>query len=272
MRRHLIALALGLPLAGGLAPTLCAAAPASAPAATNASLQTIRTLQHLETVSYQAATAFYLYSVLNRDPQQYKKMQAQLAAGDNMVKTLGNAAINGKWTTFKQAIAGAKFTSEGVADNPSLNAIDAALTALTQALRTQRMEQRMAANVASDKMADMLYDEHVLMQTMTAAYLRKSADYFGGAIVASQAPQVEIDQLANKFTAQLEKLSQHYQKNPEVSATLREVTTKWTFIRDSFINFNQNNVPFIVGRYNEQITEKLLAAYERLLTAEAGGK
>jgi len=76
---------------------------------------------------------------------------------------------------------------------------------------------------------------------------------------------VEIDQLANKFSQQLAQLNSHYEKNAQVSPTLKEVTTKWTFIKNSFINFNQDNVPFIVGRYNEQITDKLLTAYEQLL-------
>lgn len=261
MRRLLIALAVCFSLVGSLTARLAAAAPA---AAADSPQQALHTLEHLETASYQAATAFYLYSVLNRDPEQYKKAQAQLSAGDSLVQSLGDSTIKAKWTAFKQAIASAKFTSEGVVENATLNAIDGSLTALTQALRSQRTAQRTAANVNIDKMADMLYDEHVLMQVMTAAYLRKSADYFGGAIVASQAPQVEIDKLASNFTEQLDALSQYYKKNADVSATLHEVNTKWLFIRDSFINYNQNNVPFIVGRYNEQITTKLLAAYEKL--------
>lgn len=221
-------------------------------------------MQQLETVSYQAATAFYLYSVLNRDPQLHKKMQGLIASGDSPVKSLGDPAVTPRWAAFKQSLANARFTAEGVADNASLNTIDAALTALTQKLRTLRMEQRQRAATASDPMADLLYDQHVLMQTMTAAYLRKSADYFGGAIVASQAPQVEIDVLATRFSQQMDQLNQHYGKNAEIGALLREVSTKWNFVRSSFINFNENNVPFIVGRYNEQITDKLLAAYALL--------
>lgn len=226
--------------------------------------QTLRNLQHLETLSYKAATAFYLYSVLNRDPGQLKKMQGQLSSGDVIVQKLGNGGLNSKWNSLKRSVTSATFTEEGVADNPSINAVDAALSTLTQNIRSIEVEQRTAGNVASDKMADMLYEQYVLMQVMTAAYLRQSADYFGGAIVASQGPQVEIDQLAVKFSSQLDQLNRHYTKNPQVSPTLKEVTTKWAFIKNSFMNFNQDNVPFIVGRYNEQITDRLLTAYEQL--------
>ncbi len=259
MRRLLLSLAfssltvpflLGMPTAG---------------VAAESPVQTIRNLQQLETLSYKAATSFYLYSVLNRDPDQLKRMQSELASGDVLVQKIGTGAITSRWNDLKRSATNAKFTSEGVADNSSINAVDAALSTLTQNLRSIETEQRTAGNVATDKMADMLYDEYVLLQIMTAAYLRKSADYFGGAIVLSQGPQVEIDKLAVKFSSQLDQLNRHYAKNPQVSATLKEITTKWTFIKGSFINFNQNNVPFIVGRYNEQITDKLLTAYEQLL-------
>lgn len=261
MRKLLLALAVSISVTGAFTASVAAAAPA---AAASPAVASMKALQTLETVSYQAATSFFLYSVLNRDPQHIKKAQAYLATGDGLVATIGNTAITAKWTAFKQSITTAKFTSEGVAENSSLNAVETSLTALAQLVRSERMEQRQAANIASDKMADMLYEQHVLMQTMTTAYLLKSADYFGGSIVASTGPQVEIDKLAAKFQSQLDQLNRHYAKNAAVAAALREVTTKWTFIRGSFINFNENNVPFIVGRYNEQITEKLLQAYDKL--------
>lgn len=263
MRRTLLALSVcsSLLLTGVLIPPAAAAEAAAA----SPQVQAIRSLQHLETVSYRAATAFYLYSVLNRDPQQYKKMQKQITDGDALMASLANPGIAPKWNDFKRTLTSAKFTSEGVADNASINAIDASLSALTQALRAEENQQRAAGHIVVDKMADLLYEQYVLMQVMTSAYLRKSADYFGGAIVATQGPQVEIDQLAEKFGTQLDQLNRYYAKNPQVSAALKDVTTKWVFIRDSFINFNKDNVPFIVGRYNEQITDKLLNAYEQLL-------
>lgn len=263
MRRPWIILALCPPLL--MAAMSSSSAMATPAHAANPQIQTIRTLQHLETVSYQAGTAFYLYSVLNRDPQQYKKMQGRISAGDELVQKMGNSTITQKWNAFKRTLSSAKFTSEGVADNASITVIDGALTTLTQTLRSIATEQRRVGQIATDKMADMLYEQYVLMQIMTAAYLRQSADYFGGAIVAHEGPVVEIDKLADKFSTQLEQLNHHYAKNPQISLALKEVTTKWTFIKKSFKNFNQNNVPFVVGRYNEQITEKLLTTYEQLL-------
>lgn len=238
------------------------AAPAS-PAAAVASpaVKAIQALQKIETVSYRAATAFYLYNVLNRDPQQFRKMQTMLAEGDVLLGQTGNAALQLKWDELKRACTSAKFTSEGVAENESVNAVDTALSNLAGALGANISEQRAKGNVIVDKMAAMLYDEYVTMQIMTAAYLRKSADYFGGAIVSSQSGEIEIDQLAIKFGSQLDQLNRYYGKHPKIGPLLKEVTTRWVFVRNSFIKFNENNVPFVIGRSNEQITDKLLAAY-----------
>lgn len=230
-------------------------------AITSPVIQTIQNLQKIETVAYRAATAFYLYNVLNRDPQQYRKMQTMLTEGDGLIGKATNPALALKWGELKKASTSARFTVEGVADNDSINAVDAALNDLASAVRANISEQRASGKVAVDKMADMLYDQYVSMQIMTSAYLRFSADYFGGAIVSSRSGEVEIDKLAVKFGSQMDQLNRHYGRNPKIAPLLKEVTTRWVFVRQSFMKFNENNVPFVIGRYNEQITDKLLQAY-----------
>lgn len=245
-------------------PPTALAAPVTT-SANNPALQAIHSLQRIEMVAYRAATSFYLYNVLNRDPQQYRKMLAMLNEGDAHIAKAANPALQLKWEVLKRTCTTANFTAEGVADNDSINAVDAALNDLTHSLKANIGEQRASGKVAVDKMADMLYDEYVTMQVMTAAYLRYSADYFGGAIVASRSGEVEIDKLAIRFGTQLDQLNRHYGKHPKIAPLLKEVTTRWAFVRNSFINFNEKNVPFVVGRYNEQITDKLLQAYAMLL-------
>lgn len=262
MRGFLLALTVALSQLLFTAPSAWAASENAA----RPELKTFFTLQKLETTSYQAATSFYLYSVLNRDPQQYKKMQTKITTADEMVKSLNKADVSAQWEALKRTLLNANFTSDGVADNPSLIAVDTALNQLTKNLRKLDAEERNTHKVKSDKMTDMVYDQYVLMQLMTAAYLRKSADYFGGSVTGTRGSEtIDIEKTAKKFTSQLDQLRYHYAKNPEISKTLKEVTTKWVFIRGSLINFNQESVPFIVGRYNEQITERLLNTYEKLI-------
>lgn len=260
MHKYVSGLALTASLLLGLPSPEVSAAPATQ-SANNPALQGIQQLQKLETVAYRGATAFYLYNVLNRDPQQFRKMQTMLTEGDGLVGMTGNAALQLKWAELKRACTSANFTSEGVADNDSINAVDSSLNDLATTIRSNISEKRASGKVAVDKMSDMLYDQYVTMQIMTSAYLRYSADYFGGAIVASRSGEVEIDKLAIKFGNQMNQLNKHYGRHPKIGPLLKEVTTRWVFVRQSFIKFNENNVPFVVGRYNEQITDKLLQAY-----------
>lgn len=264
MHKPAVCLALIAAMATTIPLSAAHAAPASKTAA-NPAAQAIQSLQKIETVAYRTSTAFYLYNVLNRDPQQLRKMQSLLTEGDALFAQADNPALQLKWNELKLACTSAKFTPEGVAENDSINAVDAALNNLASSLRANISEQRASGKIVSDKMADMLYDEYVIMQIMTSAYLRFSADYFGGAIVASRSGEVETDKLAMKFGTQLDQLNKYYGKHPKVGPLLKEVTTRWVFVRKSFINFNENNVPFIVGRANEQITDKLLTAYALVL-------
>lgn len=43
----------------------------------------------------------------------------------------------------------------------------------------------------------------------------------------------------------------------EVKKLLSDITSKWEFIRGSYINYNKNNVGFVIDRYSKQIQEGL---------------
>jgi hypothetical protein len=259
--------ALFLALVAGLTLPLSSqqAQAATTATAANPAIHTILNLQGIETVAYRTTTAFYLFSVLNRDPQQFRKMQTLLTEGDGLINKAANPALTLKWGELKKACTSARFTTEGVAETASLNAVDVALNNLALAVRSNINEQRTSGKVAVDKMADMLYDQYVTMQIMTSAYLRDSADYFGGGVVFTDSDSLEIDKMAAKFDSQLNQLNKHYSKNTKIAPLLKDITTRWVFVRKSFINYNEKNVPFVVGRYNEQITNKLLQAYALLL-------
>ena len=222
-------------------------------------------LQDLGASSYKAVTAFYLFCALNRDPEQLKKMQAQFQEGDALVKKLNDGDIADKWGKLKQAAASAHFNDEGIVAPVSIHAVDAALDNLTQNLSSAKEQKLLTGNISADKMADMLYDEFVLMQTMTTVYLHKSTSNQSDSSVTtgpSEDPQENIDSLSNRFTSQLGQLNRYYGQNPQVGAILKEVATKWAFIKGSLVNASHENVSFIVGRYNEQITDRLLTALE----------
>lgn len=46
----------------------------------------------------------------------------------------------------------------------------------------------------------------------------------------------------------------------ELKALLSDVAAKWQFIRGSYINYNENNVGFVIDRYSKRILESLTTA------------
>ena len=57
--------------------------------------------------------------------------------------------------------------------------------------------------------------------------------------------------------------------NGELKTALDDVASKWQFIRGSYINYNENNVGFVIDRYSKGIIEGLTNAID-LLRASTG--
>lgn len=241
---------------------LALAAPAvSTTAATNPFISVIHNLQKVETLAYRASTTFYLHNVLNRDPQQLRKMQAALSEGDQLIALIGNPALTLKWGELKTACTSTKYTKDGAPESASLNAVDNTLSSLVTAVEANISEQRNTGKITIDKMKGMLYDQYVTMQIMTSTYLHDAADSFGGGVFYTESDSVDIEELAKKFDTQQAQLSKYYSNNPQVSLLLKDVKTRWVFVRKSMVNYNEKSAPFVIGHYNEQITNKLLQAF-----------
>ena len=51
----------------------------------------------------------------------------------------------------------------------------------------------------------------------------------------------------------------------ELKAALNDISSKWQFIRGSYINYNENNVGFVIDRYSKGILKGLATTIELLL-------
>jgi hypothetical protein len=54
------------------------------------------------------------------------------------------------------------------------------------------------------------------------------------------------------------------QGTPELKAALNDISSKWQFIRGSYINYNENNVGFVIDRYSKGILKGLATTIELL--------
>ncbi|MDX1755616.1 MAG: hypothetical protein R3175_06105 [Marinobacter sp.] len=65
-----------------------------------------------------------------------------------------------------------------------------------------------------------------------------------------------LDVKAKKFESLLTQVSSG-PKTGQLKTTLEEINSKWLFIRNSYINYNENNVSFVIDRYSKGILEAL---------------
>lgn len=72
-----------------------------------------------------------------------------------------------------------------------------------------------------------------------------------------------LDQQALAFDRLLVKI-QSGNATDDVKAAIDDVSSKWQFIRGSYINYNENNVSFVIDRYSKGIIRELTATIELL--------
>lgn len=77
--------------------------------------------------------------------------------------------------------------------------------------------------------------------------------------------EVPLDEQAREFDKLLSAMNEGRSEG-ELEALLSDVTAKWQFIRGSFINYNENNVGFVIDRYSKRILESLTTAIVLLQT------
>jgi hypothetical protein len=96
-------------------------------------------------------------------------------------------------------------------------------------------------------------EQSLLMQAIAVDYASRSASV--GATFMGGGESRPIEELVNEFASKLSAL----EKEPKNSAQLRQswgnVATKWRYIENSLINYNENSVPFLVNKYAETIIQ-----------------
>jgi hypothetical protein len=68
--------------------------------------------------------------------------------------------------------------------------------------------------------------------------------------------EVPLDEQAKAFDQMLANLRKG-EASGELKAALENLTSKWQFIRGSYINYNDNNVAFVIDRYSKGILQGL---------------
>ncbi|MDI9245241.1 hypothetical protein [Marinobacter sp. CHS3-4] len=68
---------------------------------------------------------------------------------------------------------------------------------------------------------------------------------------------VSLDEQARQFDSLLAEIQKGGETSAELKSTLQSLSSKWQFIRSSYINYNDNNVAFVIDRYSKRILQSL---------------
>ncbi|WP_417567972.1 hypothetical protein [Marinobacter sp.] len=108
-----------------------------------------------------------------------------------------------------------------------------------------------AARLAAVKMAQMMAKYSVRTNSSVAQTFQGSS---------SESP---LDVQATELDALLQTVMQG-EGTPELKAILNDISSKWQFIRGSYINYNEKNVGFVIDRYSKGILKGLATTIELL--------
>lgn len=222
-------------------------------------------LQRLQ--SYQLQMQFHLLSLEDADPQVAAQMQAtakQFAQQVEQLDELGGGlaldaevlALQAQARDFQRWVLANEVLTQGWVSVNTSNAMSSSGVALNQAY--SHMLSTLRARGGS---VEPLLEQAILLQQITAGYVRESSSLDGGGAIYDNARDVElpVDRLALQFRQQLTSLQQQYASNPATSQHLQQIAMRWKFIEKSLLNYREKAVPITIVRYSDKIIELLLA-------------
>lgn len=102
----------------------------------------------------------------------------------------------------------------------------------------------------------------ITMAQMMAKYSARTHSTVAQTFQGSSS-DIPLDQQALEFDALLSEINKGSSEG-QLKTALNDLSSKWQFIRGSYINYNDNNVSFVIDRYSKGILQGLSTAIELL--------
>ncbi len=234
----------------------------------------LRELHEFRLNNFMAISNYYRYSATSDSSAQgtikelmgqaTRNLQAVSESGANVLSSDQIASLREEFATFSELMA------QNVSDVTEIGYPDLRLVGemADQAVSMSNLAQELYAEARDSSQTpvkpevETARSASVLMAQMLSRYTARSyspvTQTFQGA--SGQAPldeqARELDTLINEFLDATGK--------GELGDTAVEIQSKWAFIRDSYINYNKQNVVFVIERYSRSILDELDAAVSTL--------
>lgn len=237
----------------------------------------LRELHEFRLNNFMALSTYYRYSATSDASAEdtirelmgeaTRSLQSVSESGANVLSDDQIASLRAEFDTFSELMA------QNVSDVTEIGYPDLRLVAdmANQAVSMSNLAQELYGEARDSSQTpvkpevETARSASVLMAQMLSLYSARSyspvTQTFQGA--SGQAP---LDEQARELDTLLEEFAASNSQSDLMDSAV-EIRTKWGFIRDSYINYNKQNVVFVIERYSRSILDELDAAMSSLRNA-----
>ena len=243
----------------------------------NEAITDLRTLHKLQLDLLEAASLFHRYQGSEGNKKFYTSITDLL---DDVKKSLSESeaalirhnltaeaqTLKSNATTYIKNLntALAAIKNGGFADFSIIDAYLGAHDTMLKALNDSYQAIATSGSYNIPPLVTALRNETLLMQKMYAKYIESSSSQFGYTPRSGQEDAETIDQLAARFSRNLDKLKQDIPVNSAYASRINDVKTKWLFLEKSFLNYTEQTVPYLITKFGKQIISELSAIADEM--------
>ena len=145
---------------------------------------------------------------------------------------------------------------------------DMANQAQNLSVLSEKLYDRVAGQdqTPTQQQVELAREASMTMALMVTRYSARSSSSVAQVFQGADTEQ-SLDELAKQFENNLEQLRQQADNDSQLDTLLSDINSKWQFIRESYINYDEENVSFVINRYSTGIVETLEESIERLKAA-----
>lgn len=229
----------------------------------------LSTLHKMSVDSYLAINAYYNFANSTGDKTLAQEANNTINRIDSLIDQLNQApganeiqeninGISGQWNQYRNLLINnlQDLIKKGYPDLRLMVDMAQANVDFIGQISEASSAIKKSAGYKSNEVLELVRESTLKIEQIMTAYAARTASN-----VSQIAQGAETDEplnvLAEQFSKQLQALRTKTTSNQEALKLVDDITTKWNFIKSSYVNFNENNVAYIANLYSKRIIEGL---------------
>ncbi|WP_020409419.1 hypothetical protein [Hahella ganghwensis] len=224
---------------------------------------------HLQIHAYQAINSYYNFSLNPGDKELHSQILTEMSDLENALTTLESSAgivdiqgelasVNEQWVKYKDLL------NTNIEDAIKLGYPDLRLLAdmaqsnidLVGSIERAYDRAQDLSGFKPSNLVSALRDSKLLLVSMMTKYSARSASTVSQIFQGAKTEE-PMDVQADRFDKRLAELMKTDLNKGESAKLLDSISTKWNFIRNSYKNYNEDNVSYVVNLYSYRIIDAL---------------